>query len=309
MSDEHSADGPESPENGGAVADPDSQGHEAQDDSAPRTGGIPLADLLEHPEGASAVEAFQQRARLAEDRLAEVLAAYRKFKLENEGYRDRITKNTERRFDQRRERLLLKFIEILDNLDRALEAAETTYAGEALIDGLILVRTQLLQTLKDEGLERIPVLGMPYDPACAEAVETRDVSEADQHHVVVKELMRGYRLNGRLARASRVVVGEYSGPAEVVPHEDLTGSGPESPIEPGVISAVEALLEEADPGAETLPFESRVPSDDPEPSPPPRRSPTGEFSLEDIVTRAEAQEALFPDAFETETEEEEKKTR
>ena len=73
--------------------------------------------------------------------------------------------------------------------------------------------------------------------------------------------------------------------------------------------ALEALLEEADPGAETLPFESRVPESVPEETSAPRRSPTGEFSHEDIVSRAEAQEALFPDAFGGEAEEEEKKTR
>lgn len=160
-----------------------------------------------------ATEAYQQRARLAEDRLAEVLAAYRTLKTENEGHRNRITRNLERRFDQRRERLLLRFIEILDNLDRALEAAELTYAGNPLIEGLILVRTQLLQTLQEEGLERIPVVGLPYDPAVSEAVETRAVDDPDQHNVVLKDLQRGYRLNRRVARASRVVVGEYAGEA------------------------------------------------------------------------------------------------
>jgi molecular chaperone GrpE len=137
------------------------------------------------------------------------LAAYRKLKSENEGFRDRITRNLERRFDQRRERLLLRFIEILDNLDRALEAAETSYAGNPLIEGLILVRTQLLQTLQEEGLERIPVVGLPYDPGVSEAVETRRVDDPDQHHVVLRDLQRGYRLNGRVARASKVIVGDY----------------------------------------------------------------------------------------------------
>jgi GrpE len=64
--------------------------------------------------------------------------------------------------------------------------------------------------LQEEGLERIPVLGLPYDPSVAEAVETRPVAEPEHHHVVVKELMRGYRLNGRVARASRVAIGEYA---------------------------------------------------------------------------------------------------
>ena len=75
------------------------------------------------------------------------------------------------------------------------------------------MRTQLLQTLQDEGLERIPVLGLPYDPHISEAVETQPVDDPEHHHVVVKELLRGYRLNGRVARASRVIVGEHAGPA------------------------------------------------------------------------------------------------
>lgn len=205
------------------------------------------------------VEEYHRRARLAEDRLAEVLAGYRKLRSENEGFRERITRNLERRFDQRRERLLLKFIDILDNLDRALEAAEQTYAGNPLIQGLILVRTQLLQTLQEEGLERIPVLGMPYDPNFSEAVATQPVEDAEHHHVVVKELLRGYRLNGRVARPSRVVVGEFGAAAAAAPpeREPLIGADEVSPAGPG-----------------------------PEPE-----SPDYDRSLEDIIARAEGQEA------------------
>jgi molecular chaperone GrpE len=161
---------------------------------------------------ASAANPNEQRARLAEDRLAEVLAAYRTLKQENEDVRERQSRNLERRFDQRRERLLLKVIDVLDNLDRGLEAAQTSYAGQPLLEGMILVRTQLLQTLQDEGLDRIPVVGLPFDPAVSESVGTAPVKEAEQHHVVMKELLRGYRLNGRIARPSRVVIGVFEGP-------------------------------------------------------------------------------------------------
>ncbi len=200
MSQVRPADGPESPENGGEM------GAESGAPSADQDAGSrPRADAAA-PE---AERALRQRAQLAEDRLAEVLAAYRALKSENESHRERVTRNIERRYEQRRERLLLRFIEILDNLDRALEAAETSFASAALVEGLILVRTQLLNTLKEEGLERVPAMGLPYDPRHSEAVETRAVDEPEQHHVVVKELLRGYTLNGRVARASRVVVGHY----------------------------------------------------------------------------------------------------
>jgi hypothetical protein len=137
-----------------------------------------------------------------------------------------VTRDVERQFDRRHEKLLLKFIDILDNFDRALEAAEQTYAGNPLVEGLILVRTQLLQTLQHEGLERIPVLGLPFDPALSEAVGTQAVADPEHDHVVVREMLRGYRLNGRVARASRVVVGRFreGGSPPTGSREDLIGA-------------------------------------------------------------------------------------
>jgi molecular chaperone GrpE len=175
--------------------------------------------------------------------LTEVLAAYRQVKTENEGFRDRVTRDVERQFDRRHEKLLLKFIDILDNLDRALEAAEQTYAGNPLIEGLILVRTQLLQTLQQEGLERIPVLGLPYDPAVSEAVGTQPVDDPEHDHVVVREVLRGYRLHGRVARASRVFVGQHksaAGAAAVTPPAEAIGSDDTRAI---AAAATEALAD------------------------------------------------------------------
>jgi molecular chaperone GrpE len=201
------------------------------DERVPETGEEGVDAALEPPPEADVTGHLERRVRLAEDRLSEVLTAYRRLKTENEGFRERVTRDVERRFDERRERLLLRFIDILDNLDRALEAAEQTFAGNPLIEGLILVRTQLLQTLQKEGLERIPVLGLPFNPAFSEAVGTQPVSDREHDHVVVRELLRGYRLNGRIARASRVYVGQY-----VEGGEDESG---ESPAEDDLIGADE----------------------------------------------------------------------
>jgi molecular chaperone GrpE len=209
-------------------------------------------DAAEASPGREAALAYHQRARLAEDRLAEVLAAYRTIKSENEGFRERISRNLERRFTQRHETLLLKFIDILDNLDRALEAAQRSYAGEPLLEGMILVRTQLLQRLQDEGLERIPVLGTVFDPAVSESVAAQPVTDPDHHNVVVKELMRGYRVNGRVVRASQVIIGVYQEgaappPEPPEPVEDAPPPAAEEPsIEEIVARAEAAVADESD---------------------------------------------------------------
>lgn len=176
-------------------------------------GDGPESDASPSQEAATAEappeNALHRRTRLAEERLAQILDAYKEMRAETEALRDRTAKNVERRFEQRRERLLLRFIDILDNLDRALEAAELTSTGEQMIEGLILVRSLLLQTLHDEGLERIAAVGHPYDPNVSEAVATEPVADSEKDHVVIRELQRGYRLGGRLVRPSRVVVGAY----------------------------------------------------------------------------------------------------
>lgn len=160
------------------------------------------------------LESYRQRARLAEDRLAELLEGYRQLRNDTEAHRDRLTKTLSREYNDQREIFLIRFIEVMDNVERALEAAQTSRADENLVQGLIMVRGQLLQILQSEGLERVPVIGAPFDPAVAEAVQMRDVDDPDQHHVVLKEIVRGYKLNGHVARPARVVVGEYKGEAK-----------------------------------------------------------------------------------------------
>jgi molecular chaperone GrpE len=248
---------------------------------------VPVADVpaatMPAPTDEAVAEAYQQRARLAEDRLAEVLAAYREFKRETESSRERLSRQLERKFEHRHDSLLLKFIDILDNFDRALEASQA--AGQALIEGLILVRTQLLSMLQDEGLERIPVLGLPFDPHLSEAVGAVPVDDPDQHHVVMREMLRGYRLNGRIARPSQVMIGEYAAPvvaaAPAAPEHD-----PLLAVTEAAAAAVPDLTAVLDPPPLPEAGDELPPDDD--------RPVIGEgdlgLSLDDIIARVEAQD-------------------
>jgi hypothetical protein len=148
------------------------------------------------------------------------------------------------------------------------------------VEGLILVRTQLLQMLQDEGLERIPVLGLPFDPHVAEAVGTMPVEDSDQHHVVVQEALRGYRIRGRIARAARVVIGEYAGEAAAAarrPKDTLIGEA--------TPPAVPAIVMDAEPEPEAVPEPQARPASGPAPE-----STDSGPSLEEIIARAEARE-------------------
>ena len=261
---------------------PDEEMAESGGPSAPDGAGVApesLAAALVQPVDEGALAVFAKKTRLAEDRLAEVLAAYRQLKTDTESYRERATRSVERRFENRHERLLVKFIDILDSFDRALEAAEKTYAGAPLIEGLILVRTQLLQALQQEGLERIPVLGLSFDPHVSEAMSTEPTEEAERDGIVVKEYLRGYRFNGKLVRPSRVVVAQY---VPAAPEE--TAATAATPASIAVDDHPEPLRPTPLDGDDEAGLAAADAADE---------GP----SLEEIVARAEAQQALFHEAF------------
>jgi molecular chaperone GrpE len=280
-------------------------------ETADSPGGPPdIASVIVLPAEVGSAEVHEQKARLAEARLAQVLDAYRQIKADQEAFKERTARSLARRFDGRHERLLLKFIDILDNFDRALEASEQTYAGQPLIEGLILVRTQLLQTLQQEGLERIPVLGLPFDPHVSEAMSSETVEDPEQDGLVVKEYQRGYRINGRLARPSRVVVGRHAEAAAVaaVSRETQEQHEPQEVQEAQEAPAAEPApaLAAYDSPEPLRPIEEDEADETPcaattedkvSPTPVDEEGPT----LEEIIAHAEARRVLFGEAFEDES--------
>jgi molecular chaperone GrpE (heat shock protein) len=142
--------------------------------------------------------------------VAEVTAAIGALTSENEAFRERIEAQLAEKYEQRREHLLLASMQTLETLDRGIDAARSTDAAEALLSGVMLVRTQLFRILQEEGLERVSVLGLPFDPRSAQAVQRRAVTDSDHDGLVVEELQGGHQLRGHVIRRAKVVVGEYA---------------------------------------------------------------------------------------------------
>lgn len=116
------------------------------------------------------------------------------------------------------ERLARDVLEVVDNFERALEHAE----GEAVLEGVRMTQGQLLATLARHGVEAVPALGQPFDPAIHEAVGTEPSLEPP--HTVVRVWSGGYQLHGRLLRAAKVVLAvepQVDEASEVAP-DDVT---------------------------------------------------------------------------------------
>ena len=100
--------------------------------------------------------------------------------------------------------LALDILDALDNFDRAIETARSGGA-RAIAEGLVMVEKQFVAALNKHGVEPIPALGQPFDPNFHEAI----MQQPDATHpegTVVAEFARGYKLNDRVIRPSKVAV-------------------------------------------------------------------------------------------------------
>ena len=141
--------------------------------------------------------------------IEQVMEAYRAKKEETEKLRTRIEKTERRKFEQSKGDFIARFVESLDNLDRAIDSIENAFDPDSVLQGIMLVRSRLVQLLKEEGLEKIFVRGQIYDPTHSEAAGMEAVPDESQDGIVLKELQPGYMLKGSLLRVARVVVGRY----------------------------------------------------------------------------------------------------
>ncbi|HEX2435971.1 MAG TPA: nucleotide exchange factor GrpE [Solirubrobacterales bacterium] len=134
-----------------------------------------------------------------------------------ENYRRRATQEASEAERRGKIALARELVPILDNLERALrsagvdpEAADDAAAagdGGGIVHGVVLVYRQLRSALEAAGVEAYDPTGERFDPTWHEALATR-ADEATEPGIVLETLEKGYRLNGQVLRAARVVVSE-----------------------------------------------------------------------------------------------------
>ncbi len=140
----------------------------------------------------------EEKIRELEDRLLRLAAEY-------DNYRKRTAREFEYLCQNANENLILKLLDALDNFERALDAAKNSNDYESFRKGVELIYTHLKELLEKEGLKEIEAVCKPFDPNYHEAVTQ---CESDQHEegIVADEVCKGYMLNEKLLRPSKVVV-------------------------------------------------------------------------------------------------------
>jgi molecular chaperone GrpE len=168
----------------------------------------PEPAMAEAPEPAPGAAELEQALAEAEQARDQFLADLQRMAADFDNYRKRVAREQEALVARAHAGLVEAILPVLDDLERALEAAEV-HEEARLEDGVRLVHRQLSGVLAGEGLEEIAT-DIPFDPHVHEALAA--IPSSAEEGTILEVVQRGYSLGDRVLRPARVIVA--AAPAE-----------------------------------------------------------------------------------------------
>lgn len=179
---------------------------------------VPVSTSPEAPAASGASEAAPQAEAPPEspEALREALAAKTqeaerlqgrllRLHAEFENYKKRMVREKAEFLKFAHEGLILEFLPILDNLERALASARAEAGSTPLLEGLEMIARLFRSVLEKAGVKPMEALGQPFDPGYHQAVAQVESSDQDAN-LVVEEIQKGYLIEGRVLRPAMVKV-------------------------------------------------------------------------------------------------------
>jgi molecular chaperone GrpE len=162
------------------------------------------------------VEELERQVAEKEKQSQEFLGKYRQAAQEFEDARARMRKEVAKDAERSRREILISLLEVVDNLDRAIESASRsgTPSGDPLLQGVDLVRQQFLAKLDGFGIRRIEPGAEPFDPSLHEAVSAVPVADPSQDGLVVGIVRPGYKIGDEVLRPALVAVAKAAESSE-----------------------------------------------------------------------------------------------
>jgi len=155
------------------------------------------------------VQELEARMAAKDEELRATLVRYREANAEFEQARARMRRDVAREVERGTRAVLADLLDIVDNLDRAIEAARAAGSDPALLQGVELVRAQFLAKLDGHGVRPLDAAGRPFDPSCHEAATMVPVTDPAQDGMVVGVIRRGYAVRDEVLRPAVVAVAAF----------------------------------------------------------------------------------------------------
>jgi len=154
----------------------------------------------------------------------ELFAKLQRVSADYANFQKRVPKQITDSIGYEKERIIKTLLPALDNFEHTLKNAHSAENVDVLVKGIRIIYDQLLDILKSHNVEQIEALGEKFDPAMHQAM-TQQSDPDKEENTVLEEFQKGYRLNGRIIRPSRVIVNK-------LPEEKQGDGGDVEPPEP-----------------------------------------------------------------------------
>jgi molecular chaperone GrpE len=169
-------------------------------------GSLEVVEKVEEPAKVETqVDLLKERLGKSEEQTKELEDRLLRLAAEFDNYKKRMAKEFGYLIKNANENLILQLLDTLDNFQRALDSAKTSDDYDSFHKGVELIYNHMKEILTKEGLKEIEASGKPFDPNFHEAV-TQAESDESAEGIIIDEIGKGYMLNDRLLRASKVVV-------------------------------------------------------------------------------------------------------
>jgi molecular chaperone GrpE len=152
------------------------------------------------------VEELEQKVAEKDRQVQEYIAKYRQAAAEFDEARLRLRREIAKDVERTRRDVLAELLDVIDNLDRALDAGRKTSSAETLLQGVEMVRRQFLSKLEGLGVTPIAAADATFDPAVHEAITTVPTTSPDQDGRIVGVIRQGYRIGDDVLRPAAVAV-------------------------------------------------------------------------------------------------------
>lgn len=151
------------------------------------------------------VEEIKGQLEKEKEKVETTLSKMKYLQADFDNYQKRTNREVEQLLRIGSERIILRLLDILDNLKRATESHNDELATTGVLDGILMIRDDVKGLLESEGVKEIETLGKKFDPALHEAVSFREMSDLDEGSII-SEARKGYLLYEKVVRTSMVEV-------------------------------------------------------------------------------------------------------
>jgi molecular chaperone GrpE len=153
----------------------------------------------------SELEKLHQQMEALQKEKDELFGKLQRISADYANFQKRTHKQITETIAYEKEKIIKTLLPALDNFEHTLQNAASAENADVLLKGIRIIYDQILDILKSHGVERIEALGEKFDPGFHEVISQK-AEPQKQENIILEEFQKGYKLNGRVIRPSRVII-------------------------------------------------------------------------------------------------------